>query len=221
MITFDSRYYPKAARRFVADASDHEMTVMHDDGLYRHLRFQKPGTGIYHFDLITWPGYLAITGDVAAFTFVREQDMFPWFASGGDINPGYWSEKITAQDKHGGAQEFSPAKFRRHVADAVREHIAEAGLDREQARALWQAINADVLDESEYEQSARPALNDFTHRNYSTEHKDAVFDGGDLDAWDWDTRDFTWSFLWSCCAIRWGIQQYRAAALAVPAGLAA
>ena len=41
---------------FAEDVAEHELTVRRDDGLYRHLRFQKPGTWIYGFDLITWPG---------------------------------------------------------------------------------------------------------------------------------------------------------------------
>lgn len=29
------------AARFARDTAQHEMTVLHDDGLYRHLRFQR------------------------------------------------------------------------------------------------------------------------------------------------------------------------------------
>ena len=31
---------------FLKDVREHRMTVLHDSGLYRHLRFQKPGTVI-------------------------------------------------------------------------------------------------------------------------------------------------------------------------------
>ena len=203
MITFASRYYPKIAQRFLADAAEHEMTVMHDDGIYRHLRFKAPGTGIYRFDIVTWPGYLSITGDVAAFTFTRLEDMFEFFAAGIDINPGYWAEKLVAVDARAykpGARVYSPSMFRRHVADLVREHITDEDLTRDAARDLWQAVSTELFDVSEYEETARPALNAFEHAGFTFS-----------DTWEWDLRDWTWSYLWSCCAIRWGITQYQSA----------
>lgn len=50
--------------RFLKDVSEHELTVLHEDGLYRHLRFARPNSGQYHFSIVTWPGYLAYTGDM-------------------------------------------------------------------------------------------------------------------------------------------------------------
>ncbi len=41
---------------FLKDVREHRMTVLHDSGIYRHLRFQKPGTVIGQFDIVTWPG---------------------------------------------------------------------------------------------------------------------------------------------------------------------
>jgi hypothetical protein len=32
-------YYPKEADRFAKDTAEHAMTILHSDGLYRHLRF--------------------------------------------------------------------------------------------------------------------------------------------------------------------------------------
>lgn len=47
----------EARERFDVDVAEHKMTVLRDEGLYRHLRFQKPGTSCYYFDLVTWPGH--------------------------------------------------------------------------------------------------------------------------------------------------------------------
>ena len=66
--------------RFKKDTAEHQMTVLRDDGLYRHLRFRKPGTGIYGFDIVTWPGYLAISGDMGASMFTRLEDMIQFSA---------------------------------------------------------------------------------------------------------------------------------------------
>jgi len=69
------------AERFKRDTKDHEMTVLHEDGLYRHLRFRKPAGGYseYWFDLVTWPGVLVIRGDMETFAFSRTEDMLAFF----------------------------------------------------------------------------------------------------------------------------------------------
>ena len=50
---------PAARERFQADVARHGMTVLRDDGLYRHLRFRRPDCSAYWFDLLTAPGIIA------------------------------------------------------------------------------------------------------------------------------------------------------------------
>lgn len=107
------------AQRFEGDTSEHALTVIRDDGLYRHLRCQKPGTYIYGFDIVTWPGYLAYVGDMGDFVFTRVRDMFEFFR-GDRINPDYWSEKLCAPSPE------AVMEFDRDAFDAyVREHRLE------------------------------------------------------------------------------------------------
>lgn len=47
--------------RFIRDTSSHQLEVIREDGLYRHLRFSRPNTRAYSFDIVTWPGYLTVT----------------------------------------------------------------------------------------------------------------------------------------------------------------
>lgn len=90
--------YARQREQFIGETREHEMHVLHDDGLYRHLRFQKPGTGIWHWDLITWPGSLAIRGDIGeGHIFTRTDDMLAFFDHGQtehQINVHYWAEKL-------------------------------------------------------------------------------------------------------------------------------
>ncbi|SQC93443.1 Uncharacterised protein [Cedecea neteri] len=88
---------------FLRDVALHTLQIHRDDGLYRHLRFKRPGTNAYYFDIVTWPGYLTITGDMGTWTFSRVSDMFNFFMDSHFghrasfvINPGYWSEKFEA-----------------------------------------------------------------------------------------------------------------------------
>jgi len=74
---------------------DHTVTVQHNEGMYRQWRCQKPGTRNCYFDVTTWPGYLAITGDIGDFVFARCDDMIPW-VGGAVRDPGYAAEKCVA-----------------------------------------------------------------------------------------------------------------------------
>ena len=63
----------------------------------RQIRCRKPGTCIYGWDIVTWPGYLTITGDLGHFVFRSQDDMLVDFFNG-PINPQYWLEKCVAWD---------------------------------------------------------------------------------------------------------------------------
>ncbi len=43
---------------FLKDVSCHQMTVLRDEGVFRHVRFSRPDSSSYRFDLITWPRHL-------------------------------------------------------------------------------------------------------------------------------------------------------------------
>lgn len=67
---------------FLADVAAHQIHVLRDDGVHRHIRFKRPGTYCMQFDLITWPGYLCYTGDMGTYVFNRLEDMFEFFRTG-------------------------------------------------------------------------------------------------------------------------------------------
>jgi hypothetical protein len=70
----------EARRRFEAETARHGMIILHDDGVYRHLRFMdEKGSSLYWYDLVTWPGSLAFNGDYGSFVFSRSRDMFEFF----------------------------------------------------------------------------------------------------------------------------------------------
>ena len=57
--------------RFQHDIATHQVVILRDDGVYRHIRFKRPTTMCMHFDLVTWPGYLCYSGDMGCFVFSR------------------------------------------------------------------------------------------------------------------------------------------------------
>jgi hypothetical protein len=141
----------RAAERFKADTAKHELTVLHEDGLYRHLRLQQPGTGHHWFDLITWPGSLAIKGDMGSYTFSRDRDMLDFFrrsAYNGGPNLSYWAEKLDAADAQSGVRAYSEELLRQHIADDLTA-AAEVDLDsRLRARAEKLGVVAGQLPPS-------------------------------------------------------------------------
>ena len=157
--------YPEIAARFARDTAGHRMTVLHEDGLYRHIRFAnpEPGYGFYWFELVTFPGTLVFRGDGESFVFARTADMFKFFRSGlgrdGSIhiNPQYWSEKLESDRD-------SVTKYDREIVERlVKERVVEAIRERWAPAGIGKAVREEVLD-SEYldtEDEARRVLHEF------------------------------------------------------------
>lgn len=181
-----------AASRFTRNTADHQMTVLHDDGLYRHLRFMNPKSSEYWFDLVTWPGRLAICGDIGEdYVFSRLPDMFEFFRGDG-INPHYWAEKLGG-GRHS-VQEYSESLLRQLVVEHFVGDAQWNGVPPGTGKALrtW-VLNEDLSDEDH----ARSVLEDFAYQGYAFR-----------DVWEWNFHDYEPSFLWACHAIVWGIGQY-------------
>lgn len=211
------------ATRFLEDVKAHEMIVLHDDGVYRHIRFKRPGTGCMHFDLVTWPGYLAYSGDMGCYVFCRLNDMFSFFrtdrnyATAGDlfINLSYWSEKLQAVDgnrRNGAAKEFNKEKFARLISEIRLDWIRERGLNKSDRRELWESVRDRVLNSVDEDDSGHVSMNaayDFCERIGG---KRFQF----VDLWEYDFTEYTYRFIWCCYALAWGIKKYDDAKVGVP-----
>jgi len=173
----------------------HEMAVLHDEGLYRHLRFRSPDHGTYWFDLITVPGVLIFRGDGDSFVFSRTEDMFGFFRSSreGSINPTYWSEKLTTGGRSSVMtyqSELFEQRVKEHVVDAIRYGGAPRGI----GRAVTEMLEQGYFDD---EGTARSELDSFEHEGWRF-----------TDTWEWSFRNYDWWFLWACQVIVWGIARY-------------
>jgi hypothetical protein len=152
--------YAESADRFARDTAGHQMTVLHDDGLYRHLIFREPTHGFYWFELITTPQQLVFSGDGNSYVFRRAADMFQFFRSGiyrdGSlhINPGYWSEKLTSGRE--AATSYSEKLFEEEVA----ETLSAVEDDYPGITAAWAEHVASEFN-CEYEEEALRALSEF------------------------------------------------------------
>jgi len=182
--TLQPYHYPRVYKQLLGYAEGHEMHVLLDTETHKHLMFKTPGTGIGHFSLVTWPGYLAIAGDIGeGFIFCREADMLRWFDHGqapGWINPGYWGEKTGRATRE--LRPFSAEAF----AKWVKEVHPKAKFEE------WYGT-----PEGTYSTESAIDLLDQNRLHY---------DSDDISSWtDWDHH-----FLLACHAILWGAKKYHA-----------
>lgn len=186
---------------FLKDIASHQMTIIRDDGVHRHVRFKKPNSGDMHFDIVTYPHYLVYSGDMGCFVFSRINDMFEFFrmrhrepSARLQINESYWSEKLEAADIPDGYERFATEQLTNHVNDWLDEVEADDDL---RERAQDEILS--YVDDGEM--CARDAMMSFKH------DKRHPFQ----DSWECRFTEYTFRFTWCCYALAWAIRQYDAA----------
>jgi len=205
---------------FLRDVERHEIIVIRDDGVNRHIRFTQPNSGNMYFDLITWPGHLCYTSDMGTYVFRRLHDMFEFFSTDRRsddklyINLCYWTEKLIAVDggRHGGrCEEFNEEKFRRVIneyrVEWMRKAKEEGLLDKDGRRELWEAVDDEVLSRlDDGGEIAKHAAYDFCHKNSCDKRKPFGWQFTDL--FENNFNDYTHGMVWCCYALAWGIKTY-------------
>jgi hypothetical protein len=195
------------AKRFNRETIHHQLTVLHDDGLYKHLRFSQPDRSAMWFDLITWPSNLIVRGDYGdTYAFSRIEDMLAFFRTSAYLrepNLGYWAEKLTTD--RDSVERYDDEIMRRSILDAINDETRHlTGL-----RAAVQEEVFDLLcgDESEDRRTVADFAyyrNDEDRYDYPRPDPDFTFEG----SWEWKLHDYHWSFVWACHAILWGAEYY-------------
>jgi hypothetical protein len=196
----------RVGKLFAIDTADHEMTILLDEGLHRHVRFMRPrpGSSSYWYELITVPHALIFRGDYGSLVFSRVEDMFGFFRSNPDrltmrISPDYWAEKLTSDRDC--VKVYSRERLEERLAEEFeREEKQFPGIAK-----AWAVYVEDNFYDLDYEEPAREALRDF---EFPVAGQPAVcFE----DAWEWDLKDFDHGYLWACHAVVAGIARYDAA----------
>jgi len=183
--------------RFLEDVKEHSFTILKDDGLYRHLRFQKKDSCFHYFDLITWPNHLCITGDMQTFVFSRIEDMFNFFRSKDNklkINEGYWAEKLLAVNRQG-YEEYSEEEFNKNIKECFENWEFK---DKKQKKIVWEEIKENILSDAEFETVAYRLAEDFK----------SSFGHEFTDFWEYDSKEYNYQYVWCLYAIVWGISKY-------------
>lgn len=188
--------------QFLRDVANHQMEIRLDYGVHRNVAFENPVSWSFRFELTTWPGHLAITGDMGTYIFARTKDMFRFFRGNENPNLDYWSEKVQAGASRGveGVKEFSYTNFQKRVIELLRDADLDYLPGGSRAK-IFRALRQDVispLDDCPTNEEAHKLLSRFEYDG------DIVFS----DTCELDFTEFTFHFQWCCWAILWGIERY-------------
>ena len=200
-------------QRFLDDVKNHQINIVKDDGAHRFVRFKRDDSTSYWFDLITWPGYLCISGDCGTYVFSRIEDMFEFFIMDDNdfnknkdrllnINPGYWGEKLDSIGKQG-YMKFDSEEFEDKVKRCFDSYFESENYSEEVKNDVWKEIQSDVIFHSDDEHEANRAAHDFIYELPDGEKFEFI------DFWDNGSSErFTWHYIWNLYAIVWGIKKY-------------
>lgn len=188
-------------KQFLNDVKNHELTIHKNDGVYRHLTFANPDDCDKYFNITTFPNYLVITGDMGALVFSRLHDMFNFFRSDDlKINPYYWAEKIQSTSWDARIEsysEFDLEQAKKNAQEYLNTYLEDNDdLSEEDRTLLLEDFELEILrSEDEYE--IVEAISNFNF-------KDFEFDEFRMD----DCSVYTYSYIWLCYAIAWGIKKF-------------
>lgn len=204
---------------FKKDVKTHKMIIEQDNDVHRSILFKTEGTNSYYFRIVTYPGGLMITGDMGTYVFERVHDMFDFFIidkrdfnykKGLAINDHYWAEKVQAVDKHSSIMAFSNEIFAKAIIRMLEDQIEDAPVKYKKLikKHVKEEISSVSSEEEAYHVtdclSWSPWDDGFDDAEYAFE-----FDNSDF--FEYDTKDFTFAYIWNLYAIVWGIQKYNKA----------
>lgn len=177
--------------------ADHVVTVEHEHGLYRHYRCAKPGTGIYAFQIVTFPGRLIVSGDIGNVGWSRCPDMIEW-AAGAVESIGYFAEKVwgsipTKEWSEEAAEEVIEEKYKNIVEDV-------AGFDAKEA--------AECVEKADEEKALLLRAASEGQEAFTTAFYGSNWCRGDFP----EVRSYTAEFLWTREAVKWFLKWHKARA---------
>lgn len=180
----------KVAERFPEDTEGFVLTVLHEEGEYRHLRFQKPGERWGSTDIHTWPGGLTTAGDMAdGWMFQRGLGFF-----NGRPNLHYWQEKLTPSGREA-SKRFSET--------AMRSELRSAGADlevpekfRDDFDTALEALISTIASEHADTNAALAEVDEFV---FECESDDGLSDivAKFYDPYELDLEDYEYHFVWA------------------------
>lgn len=172
---------------------DHVLTILRDEGPdgFRHYRCGKPDGGChYRFDVLLWPGWILVTGDVGECMWRREYDMLAWSRSA-VRSIDYFAEKVPHSIP---TEEFDPDVARRAVEELLADRIGDREDDEEGDDSEVQGELQEILDG---EIECRDLF-------YQKLYDSGAIDGSSMP----NAMNFNHNFLWCRQCVIWLLKQF-------------
>ncbi|MFJ9378880.1 hypothetical protein [Streptomyces sp. NPDC101455] len=194
----------EAEARFASEAEGARMTVLRDEGMYRHLHFDFPRASWKWCEVLTWPGSLILNGGLGSWLFLATgEDLIEMLrpsASSQRVDPLYWEGKLAPGS--GTARTYSPDRATAYIRETA------CGLASD-FPGLAQDVDTDILDgrpatDLSTEGGLRAALAAFEELHGCT------YEGLHFPVQSWDLERFDVWFLLSCVVLPWAVEQYDA-----------
>lgn len=207
--------YECTEEQFLTDVKDHEMQILMDNGIYRHLRFKRPNSGTYYFDIMTYPNTLVISGDMGAGAYSRLTDMFEFFRtdsrymnkSGLAINPQYWGEKIICGKDD--FTKFSPEQCKK-IAHRIIDERLDSGWTEDEVEALKDHFDDEVSCVDENDVRMFDFMSSYSYYKSNDWLSGSVPDFEFTDWWDTHSASevYTFHYIWRSYAIAYTVREY-------------
>ena len=181
--------------RFQKETADQVLTVEQDSEINRVLHWGKPGSSCYHVRVVTYPGGLAIVGDMGQYVIQRTRDMFKFFRgcfSEGSISWSYIAEKTVA----GKVRKFSEEKADEYFRNLPGETAENYGVDLSE------------LD-PKLQERLENAVKDWQYAECRSE-QDYYLAARNVDDEPPSCKEYEYHFVWCIYAIRRIIELYDA-----------
>jgi hypothetical protein len=203
---------------FLENIKNHKLTVLLDNGIYKHLRFKSKDTNSYYFDIVTYPNHLVISGDMGCLVASRIPDMFEFYRTDRNymlkdgrklaINPSYWAEKIVSGKDD--IKEFSINKLKKNVT----EYIDSCLFGEDWSENEIDLLKCDILSAIDYtDNNSSDCMFDMIDSFQYYKDKTPYSDNPDFEFTDWweyhgYCEEFTFHYIWNCYAIAYAVQEY-------------
>lgn len=212
---------------FLKDVKDHQIEILKDDDVYRHIRLRNPKDICYYYDIITFPSGLLFTGDMQTYEFERTIDMFAFFRSGidkdGDININidYWAEKCQAMSIYCKIKNFFETEFFKNIdsyfacyyeIENMLLYKLYHKMEYEDKGSIWfnsegiiphDIVWHEIQEHFEYidhhEYSLYSAVNTFKSDTSNFDFQDFF---------EYDCSEYDYNFIWCLFAIVYAIREY-------------
>lgn len=193
---------PTTAERAAKDIAGHELTILHDDGLHKHLLYRNPRSSEFWFTITTAPGTLTVHGDMGTYVFAREQDMIAWFLGGswpGRPNVDYWAEKCVSAGGRRGLKEYSETALRQRIEEALSSEVESEALTPDEEVALRREAREYLGGLDLRNAYAQGELDDFRWRTLQPF----------TESWEWEPYEYTYQYVWTAHTLLAALLTYR------------